>query len=72
MTVIIGVKINATTNKIPATTEVKPVRPPSETPEALSTKVVTVEVPRQAPAVVATASAKSAPLILGSFPSLSK
>ena len=40
----------------------------SETPEALSTKVVVVEVPRTAPAQVATASAISAPLMRGSFP----
>lgn len=33
---------------------VRPVLPPSDTPEALSTKVVVVEVPRAAPAVVAT------------------
>ena len=45
--------------------------PPSVTPEALSTNVVVVEVPSTAPTVVATASAISAPLILGSFPSLS-
>ena len=45
--------------------------PPSVTPEALSTKVVVVVVPSTAPAVVATASARRAPLILGSFPSLS-
>ena len=51
--------------------EVSPVRPPSDTPEALSTKVVTVEVPNMAPAVVPMASAMSAPLIRGSFPSLS-
>ena len=35
--------------------EVRPVRPPSATPEALSTKVVTVEVPQTAPTVVPTA-----------------
>ena len=49
-------------------TAVRPVRPPSVTPEALSTNVVTVDVPSTAPAVVATASAIRAPLILGSFP----
>ena len=38
-------------------------RPPSATPEALSTKVVTVEVPHMAPTVVPTASESSAPLI---------
>ena len=50
---------------------VRPVRPPSVTPEALSTKVVVVDVPRTAPKVVPTASAINAPLILGSFPSSS-
>ena len=42
-------------------TAVSPVLPPSDTPEALSTKVVVVDVPRTAPAVVATASARRAP-----------
>ena len=50
---------------------VRPVLPPSDTPEALSTKVVVVDVPSIAPTLVPTASAISAPLILGSFPSLS-
>ena len=50
---------------------VRPVLPPSDTPEALSTKVVVVEVPRRAPTVVPTASAISAPLMFGSLPSLS-
>ena len=50
---------------------VRPVRPPSVTPDALSTKVVVVEVPKIAPTLVATASAIRAPLILGSLPSLS-
>ena len=36
-------------NKMAATTAVKPVLPPSETPEALYTKVVVVEVPNNAP-----------------------
>ena len=58
-------------NKIAVVMAVRPVRPPSVTPEALSTKVVVVEVPSTAPAVVATASAMRAPLIRGSFPSLS-
>ena len=52
-------------------TAVRPVRPPSETPAALSTKVVVVETPRPAPMVVATASAMRAPLMRGSFPSSS-
>ena len=60
-----------TPNNTAVVTAVRPVRPPSETPDALSTKVVTVDVPRTAPAVVATASAINAPLILGSLPSLS-
>ena len=50
---------------------VRPVLPPSATPEADSTKVVTVEVPRQAPAKVPTASAIRALPTLGNFPSLS-
>ena len=41
--------------------EVSPVLPPSDTPDALSTNVVVVVVPRTAPTVVATASA-SVPL----------
>ena len=57
--------------RIAATREVSPVRPPSATPEALSTKVVTVEVPHTAPTVVPTASERRAPLIRGSLPSLS-
>ena len=40
---------------------VRPVRPPSATPEALSTKVVVVEVPNTAPTEVAIASESSAP-----------
>ena len=55
-------------NKRAAVRLVSPVRPPSATPEALSTKVVVVEVPRTAPAAVPTASAMRAPLIFGSFP----
>ena len=50
-------------NKMAVVTAVSPVLPPSDTPEALSTKVVVVDVPRTAPAVVATASARSAPLM---------
>ena len=46
-------------------------RPPASTPEADSTKVVTVEVPQQAPAMVPTASAVRASFILGILPSLS-
>ena len=58
--------------KNPATTmEVRPVFPPSAIPDADSPKVVIVEVPRMAPTVVPIASASSAPLIPGSFPSSS-
>ena len=46
-----------------------PVRPPSATPEADSTKVVTVEVPQTAPAVVAMASASMALSMRGTSPS---
>ena len=71
----IAVKIGANNveirNKNPETTAVKPVRPPAATPEEDSTNVVTVEVPRTAPAVVATASAINAGLIPGSLPSSS-
>ena len=58
-------------NKNPVTIAVRPVLPPAATPDALSTNVVTVDVPSTAPEVVATASAINAPLIFGSFPSLS-
>lgn len=67
----IGDKNRDTANKIAATIDVRPVRPPSATPEALSTNVVTVDVPQIAPTDVPTESARSAPLILGSFPFLS-
>ena len=63
----IGESRRESANRIPATMEVRPVRPPSATPEALSTKVVTVEVPQTAPTVVPTASERSAPLIFGKF-----
>ena len=58
-------------NTIPVVSAVRPVRPPASTPDADSTKVVTVEVPVQAPATVPTASANRASLILGILPSLS-
>ena len=56
--------------RMAAIREVSPVRPPSATPEALSTKVVTVEVPHIAPTVVPTVR-RRAPLMFGSLPSLS-
>ena len=55
----------------PVTTDARPVLAPAATPAELSTKVVVVDVPRTAPALVATASARSACLILGSLPSSS-
>ena len=66
----IGDKNNAKKNINAVDTAVNPVLPPSATPDALSTKVLTVLVPRHAPTVVPTASAKSAFLILGTFPSV--
>ena len=50
---------------------VRPVRPPASTPEPDSIKVVTVEVPVQAPATVPIASASRASFICGILPSLS-
>lgn len=49
----IGDRNNARPNRIAVVTAVRPVLPPSDTPEALSTNVVVVDVPRTAPAVVA-------------------
>ena len=44
--VMIGEKNNSSKKKQPVVMAVRPVRPPLVTPEALSTKVVTVEVPK--------------------------
>ena len=54
-------------NKIAVVTAVRPVLPPSDTPEALSTKVVVVEVPSTAPTVVATAFCQERTLDVGQF-----
>lgn len=67
----IGDRKMETKNKRPVTTEASPVLAPAATPEELSTKVVVVEVPNTAPALVAIASAKRACLIRGSLPFLS-
>ena len=67
----IGARNKLRANSTALTMAVSPVRPPTPTPAELSTKVVTVEVPSTAPAVVATESAKRAPLIFGRRPSLS-
>ena len=66
-----GDKNNDRRNKTPTVTDVKPVLPPSVIPEEDSTNVVIVDVPKQAPTVVPTASANNTPLILGSLPSSS-
>lgn len=71
MAMKIGDKKIATRNNKPVTMEERPVLPPSATPAELSTKVVVVEVPSTAPALVAIASAKRASLMRGSLPSLS-
>ena len=52
-----GEKSSARTKHIAAENAVRPVRPPAPTPDALSTYVVVVEVPRQAPQTVAMESA---------------
>ena len=67
----IGAKKIASRNKKPVTTDARPVLAPAPTPAELSTNVVVVDVPKIAPAEVATASARSACLTFGSFPSSS-
>lgn len=49
-------------------TDVSPVLPPSDTPDALSTNVVVVDVRLRLRLLLRLLSAISAPLILGSFP----
>ena len=71
MAMKIGANSMEIRNSTAVTTAVRPVLPPSATPAEDSTNVVVVEVPRIAPAEVATASAISAGLIWGSLPSLS-
>jgi len=66
-----GARNRERTNIVAVERAVKPVRPPTATPEALSTYEVTVLVPRMAPKVVPSASANSALLICGKLPSLS-
>ena len=71
----IAVKIGAnrveSRNRSADTRAVRPVRPPTATPDADSTKVVVVEVPNTAPKEVAIASAISAGRIPGRRPSSS-
>ena len=66
-----GAKNMESRNRIPVVRAVRPVFPPAAIPADDSTNVVVVDVPRTAPAVVATASAMRAGLIEGSLPSLS-
>src|SRR3712207_2755352 len=63
-----GARNNAKKNITAVDTAVNPVLLPSATPDALSTNVLTVLVPKQAPKVVPTASANKVFLILGTFP----
>ena len=58
-----------TKNRIPVVTAVKPVRPPTSTPEVDSTKEVTVEVPIAAPTTVPTESANNARSTFSNSPS---
>ena len=60
-----GAKNNDNKNIAAVDTAVSPVLPPSATPEALSTNVLTVLVPTHAPNVVPIASANKAFLIFG-------
>ena len=66
-----GDRNRATKNNPAETKEVNPDLPPSAMPDADSAKVVMVEVPKIAPAVVPMASAISAPRMEGSLPSSS-
>ena len=54
----------------PVVRAVRPVFPPAATPEELSTKLVTVEVPNMAPKIVPTASANKACFTRGMVPFL--
>jgi len=66
-----GARNRASKKNAAVVSEVRPVFPPSATPEALSTYVVTVLVPNTAPTVVPMESAKSACFTRGTFPSSS-
>ena len=66
-----GAKNKERKNRIPVTSVVIPVRPPAATPDALSTKEVTVLVPNTAPTVVAMASDRNACLLFLILPSAS-
>ena len=60
-----GARKSERINSTAVVKDVRPVLPPATTPAELSTKVVTVEVPNNAPTVVPIASANKACLQLG-------
>ena len=66
-----GLRKRARINRTAVTMDERPVLPPAATPEELSTKLVTVDVPNAAPATVPIASARRACFTFGMFPSLS-
>ena len=59
-----GANGTARANQMPTTRATTPVLPPSTIPEALSTYVVTVLVPRQDPMMVPTESTRKAMFVL--------
>ena len=67
---IMGRKNRESRKQAEVTRLARPVLPPTATPDADSTKVVTVEVPKTAPATVPMESARSAFSARGSLPSL--
>src|SRR5699024_5778483 len=68
ITLTIGLKKIDKTNRLAIIIEVKPVRPPTATPEVDSTYALDGLVPNIEPTVVAVASASNAPLALGITP----
>lgn len=68
MEINIGENKTARRNMSPVTTDARPVLAPAPTPAELSTNVVVVDVPKTAPAQVATASARRASFTLGRHP----
>lgn len=67
-----GEKSRAKRNSTETTIEERPVRAPATIPEVDSAKLVTVEVPRQAPVTVPIESARRASFAFVIFPSLLK
>ena len=66
-----GDKNKASKKQTPTTTDVKPVRPPTDTPDIDSIYVVTVEVPKNEPIIVDVESASNVCFKRGNFPFLS-